>query len=40
VGKYEVAIFGGSFVTTAWHNLRLRMEERPPDEEGSCEYIE
>jgi hypothetical protein len=26
-------------VTTAWHVLRLRMEERPPDMEGSCEYI-
>jgi hypothetical protein len=31
---------GGSLVTTAWHVLRLRMEERPPDMEGSCEYIE
>ena len=27
-------------VTTAWRVLRLRMEERPPDMEGSCEYIE
>jgi hypothetical protein len=27
-------------VTTARHILRLRMEERPPDMEGSCEYIE
>jgi hypothetical protein len=27
-------------VTTAWHVLRLRMEERPLDMEGSCEYIE
>jgi hypothetical protein len=26
--------------TTAWHVLRLRMEGRPPDKEGSCEYIE
>jgi hypothetical protein len=27
-------------VTTAWRVLRLRMEERPPVMEGSCEYIE
>jgi hypothetical protein len=27
-------------VTTAWHVLRLRMEERPPDMEGSCDYFE
>jgi hypothetical protein len=27
-------------VTTALRVLRLRMEERPPDMEGSCEYIE
>jgi hypothetical protein len=27
-------------VTTAWSVLRLRMEERPPDMEGSCEYVE
>jgi hypothetical protein len=27
-------------VTTAWRVLRLRMEERPPDMKGSCEYIE
>jgi hypothetical protein len=27
-------------VTTAWRVLRLRMEERPPDMEGSCEYVE
>jgi hypothetical protein len=27
-------------VTTAWCALRLRMEERPPAMEGSCEYIE
>ena len=26
-------------VTTAWRVLRLRMEERPPDMEGSCKYI-
>jgi hypothetical protein len=27
-------------VTTAWRVLRLRMEERPPDMEGSCECTE
>ena len=27
-------------VTTAWRVLRLRMEERPADMEGSCECIE
>jgi hypothetical protein len=27
-------------VTTAWHALRLQMEEQPPDMEGSYEYIE
>ena len=27
-------------VTTAWRVLRLRMEERPPDMEGSCKCIE
>ena len=27
-------------VTTAWRVHRLRMEERPADMEGSCEYIE
>jgi hypothetical protein len=27
-------------VTTAWHVVRLLMEERPPVMEGSCEYIE
>jgi hypothetical protein len=27
-------------VTTAWRVLRLQMGERPPDMEGSCEYIE
>jgi hypothetical protein len=27
-------------VTTAWRVLRLRMEERPPVMQGSCEYIE
>jgi hypothetical protein len=27
-------------ITTAWRVLRLRMEERPPVMDGSCEYIE
>ena len=27
-------------VNTAWRVLRLRMEERPPNMNGSCEYIE
>jgi hypothetical protein len=27
-------------VTTAWHTLGLRMEERPPTMEDRCEYIE
>jgi hypothetical protein len=27
-------------VPTAWRVLGLRMEERPPDMEVSCEYIE
>jgi hypothetical protein len=27
-------------VTTAWRVLRLRMKERLPDMEVSCEYIE
>jgi hypothetical protein len=27
-------------ITTAWRVVRLRMEERLPDMEGSCEYIE
>jgi hypothetical protein len=27
-------------VNTAWRVLGLRMEERPPGMEGSCEYIE
>jgi hypothetical protein len=26
--------------TTEWRVLSLRMQERPPDTEGSCEYIE
>jgi hypothetical protein len=27
-------------VTTAWYVLGLRMEEQPPDMEGSYEYID
>jgi hypothetical protein len=27
-------------VATAWRVLGLRMEERPPVMEGSCEYVE
>jgi len=27
-------------IPTAWHVLRLRMEELPTDFEGICEYIE
>jgi hypothetical protein len=30
----------GTPVPTAWRVLGLRMEERPPDMEVSCEYIE
>jgi hypothetical protein len=33
-------ITGGIPVPTAWRVLGLRMEERPPDMEVSCEYIE
>jgi hypothetical protein len=35
----EEAMISGS-VTTAWHILRLWMEEWPPDMDGTCEYIE
>jgi len=31
---------GGFLATTAWCIHRLQMEERPPDMEGSYEYIE
>jgi hypothetical protein len=48
---YSILGFGGIYmerpcnvkwvpVTTAWRVLGLRMEERPPGMEGSCEYIE
>jgi hypothetical protein len=36
----ENAMLGGIPVPTAWRVLGLRMEERPPDMEVSCEYIE
>jgi hypothetical protein len=34
------AILGESLSTRAWRILKLQMEGRPPDTEGSCEYIE
>jgi len=34
------AMLCGSLITTAWRVLRLRIEGRPSDTEGSCEYIE
>jgi hypothetical protein len=33
-------MLGGIPVPTAWRVLGLRMGERPPDMEVSCEYIE
>jgi len=36
----QISMLGGSLVTTAWRVLRLRMERRPPDTDGSCECIE
>jgi hypothetical protein len=33
-------MLGGIPVPTAWRVLGLRIEERPPDMEVSCEYIE
>jgi hypothetical protein len=33
-------LLGGFPVTTSWRVLGLRMEERPPAMEDSCEYIE
>jgi len=32
-------MLGRSLVATAWHILRLQMEGRPPDTEGSCDLI-
>jgi hypothetical protein len=42
VFKYIVILIHDKWipVTTVWRVLRLLMEERPPDMEGSCEYIE
>jgi hypothetical protein len=37
---YNHPMLGGIPVPTAWHFLGLRIEERPPDMEVSCEYIE
>jgi hypothetical protein len=34
------AMLDGVPVPTTWRVLGLLMEERPPDMEGSCEYIE
>jgi hypothetical protein len=34
------SMLGEFLVTTTWRALRLRMEGRPPDTEGSFEYIE
>jgi hypothetical protein len=36
----EIPMLGGIPVPTAWRVLGLRMEERPPYMEVSCEYIE
>jgi hypothetical protein len=33
-------MLGESLVTMAWHILKLWMEGRPPDTEGSCKDIE
>jgi hypothetical protein len=38
--SWRVPMLGGIPVPTAWRVLGLRMEERPPDMEVSCEYIE
>jgi hypothetical protein len=34
------SMLSGVPATTAWRVLGLRMKERPPAMEGSCEYIE
>jgi hypothetical protein len=36
----EENMLGGAPVAIAWRVLGLLMEERPPDMEVSCEYIE
>jgi len=33
-------MLGGSLATMTWSVFRLRMEERPQDTEGNCEYNE
>jgi hypothetical protein len=39
--RFELSTnLSGSFVTTAWRDFGLQMEERPPDKEGSFEYIQ
>jgi hypothetical protein len=38
--EFDEIMLGGIPVPTAWRVLGLRMEERPPDMEVSCEYIE
>jgi hypothetical protein len=40
LNRYIIPMLGGSLATTAWCILRLWMERRPQDTEGSCEYIE
>jgi hypothetical protein len=40
VSVFSICMLGGAPVTTAWRVLGLRMEGRPPDMEGSCEYTE
>jgi hypothetical protein len=39
IDNTSVSMVDGSFVTTAWRVLRLRMEGGPTDTEGSGEYI-
>jgi hypothetical protein len=36
----KISMVSGSLVTTAWRDLRLRMEGGPPDTNLSCEYTE
>jgi hypothetical protein len=40
VSVLDLPMLGGVPVLTAWRVLMLRMEERPPAMEVSCEYIE
>jgi hypothetical protein len=39
-GICQAAMLGGVPLRTAWRVLGLRMEERPPAMEVSCEFIE